>query len=136
VAHWKLKSWIRVATDNGERYQPFGEHPLGYIGYFADGRMYVIAMAGDRPTPHDAIPTDAAPGCTNYVRVRGAYTIDSDKITHDVDISANRAWNETDQVRHFKKEGNTLTIASTTCLMVERDIRGESESADPVSWRT
>ena len=39
---WKLKSYVREVAATGERYNERGEHPNGYLGYAADGRMYAI----------------------------------------------------------------------------------------------
>jgi hypothetical protein len=39
---WKLKSFMREAVATGERYNDRGEHPSGYLGYAADGRIYAI----------------------------------------------------------------------------------------------
>lgn len=39
---WKLQSLVYEATATGERSSPYGDHPDGYLGYSADGRMYAI----------------------------------------------------------------------------------------------
>jgi hypothetical protein len=44
----------------------------------------------------------------------GTYTVEGDKVTHNVDVSWNEAWTGTDVVRFYKLDGNTLTI--TTAL--------------------
>jgi Lipocalin-like domain len=56
---WKLLSMIYEAIASGQRSSPFGDHPVGYLSYSPDGRMYAIGAAEDRPMPRDRVPTDA-----------------------------------------------------------------------------
>ena len=44
---WKLNSHV-VTGATGERTTPYGEHPMGYLSYSADGRMQVIGAASGR----------------------------------------------------------------------------------------
>ena len=109
---WKLKSWVREVTATGEKFNQMGEHPSGYLGYSADGRMYATITADNRIKPLDPNPTDEQrvklhQTMTAYA---GTYTVLPDKVIHHVDISWNEAWTGTDQVRFFKLDGNTLTI--------------------------
>jgi hypothetical protein len=55
---WKLQSLVFEAIATGQRSSPFGDDPHGYLSYSADGRMYTIGVAGDRPKPRDLVPTD------------------------------------------------------------------------------
>jgi len=114
VGTWKLKSYVREVAATGERYNERGEHPDGYLGYSADGRMYAIITWDGRIKPHDQIPTNSerAELQRTLVSYAGTYTVDVDKVIHHVDISWNETWTGTDQVRFYKLEGNTLTITS------------------------
>jgi hypothetical protein len=42
----------------------------------------------------------------------GTYRIDGDRVIHDVEASWNQLWTGSKQVRFFKAEGDTLTIAT------------------------
>ena len=42
----------------------------------------------------------------------GTFTADGEKVVHHVDISWNQFWTETDLVRFYKLDGNTLTITT------------------------
>ena len=35
VGTWRLKSFVREIAGTGERYNQLGEHPQGFLGYFA-----------------------------------------------------------------------------------------------------
>ena len=111
---WKLQSFTTEYLDTGQKVQPYGAHPTGYLSYGPDCRMYAIIVGEDRKLPVGAVPTDAEKielfgGVLAYA---GTYTIDGDKVSHHVDVSWNQAWTGTIQVRQLKIEGNTLHIRS------------------------
>jgi hypothetical protein len=110
---WKLKSYV-VTTATGETSMPYGEHPIGYLGYAADGRMQAIGTSNGRIMPLDLALTDderAALHKTMFAYA-GTYSVGAGKVTHHVDISWSEAWTGTDQVRFFEVNGNTLTLTS------------------------
>jgi len=111
---WKLKSFVREMTATGEKYNQMGDHPDGYLGYSADGRMYAIITTDNRTKPLDVILTDEQRVKLHQTlqAYAGTYTVQSDKVIHHVDISWNEAWTGTDQVRFYKLDGNVLTITT------------------------
>ena len=111
---WKLKSFVREITATGEKINQMGEHPSGYIGYSADGRMYAIATSANRIKPRDAIAADEERVKLHKTMFAyaGTYTLEGDKVTHRVDVSWNENFTGTDLVRFYKLEGNTLTITT------------------------
>ena len=113
---WKLQSFVFEAITSGQRSSPFGDHPVGYLSYSPDGRMYAIGAAEDRPKPRDLVPTDAEKVklYESVFAYAGTYTVDGEKVIHHVDISWNQSWTGTDLVRFYKLDGDTLTI--TTAL--------------------
>jgi hypothetical protein len=110
---WKLTSYV-VTTDTGEKSTPYGEHPIGYLSYSADGRMQVIGTASGRIVPHDSARSDEEQLALHKTMFAygGTYSVQARKVTHHVDISWNEVWNGTDQVRDFEVNRNTLTITS------------------------
>ena len=54
---WKLKSYV-VTAGTGEKSTPYGEHPMGYLSYSADGRMQAIGTSSRRIVPLSSTPTD------------------------------------------------------------------------------
>lgn len=110
---WTLKSYV-VTTDAGARSTPYGEHPIGYLSYTADGRMQVIGTASERKAPHNAALAgeERVSLYDTMFAYAGTYSVDVGKVTHHVDISWNEVWNGTDQVRLYEVNGNTLTITS------------------------
>lgn len=48
----------------------------------------------------------------HWVAYSGTYVLDSDKVTHKIDVSWNQSWTGSDQIRFYKVEGNMLTITT------------------------
>jgi len=105
---WKLQSMVYEATATGERSNPFGDHPDGYLSYSADGRTYAIGVVEDRPKPRDPVPTDEEKVKLqeSMFAYAGTYTADGKKVVHHVDISWNQSWTGTDLVRFYELDGN------------------------------
>ena len=124
---WKLQSMIYEAIASGQRSSPFGDHPVGYLSYSPDGRMYAILAAEDRPKPRDSVPTDAEKVklYESVLAYAGTYTVDGEKVIHHVDISWNQSWTGTDQVRFYKLDGNTLTITTARAQSVFDNEEGQ-----------
>jgi hypothetical protein len=108
---WKLKSY-ETTTVRGEKSAPYGEHPIGYLSYSADGRMQVIGTSSARMVPLDLAPTDEEQVALykTMFAYAGTYSVEAGKVTHHVEVSWNEVWTGTDQVRFYEVNGNTLTI--------------------------
>ena len=102
--------------DTHQAMEPLGAHPMGYLSYGADCRMYAILVAEGRRRPAGDVPTDAEKielfdGMGSYA---GTYTVEGDRVVHHVDISWNEVWTGTTQVRLFAMNGNILRL--TACI--------------------
>ena len=91
IGTWKLKSYVREVAATGERTNERGEHPNGYLGYAADGRMYAIITWENRIKPREVVPTDEERITLfgTMISYAGTYTFDAEKVIHHVDISWN-----------------------------------------------
>ncbi len=109
---WTLQSWVAEDLETGQKSNPFGERPNGYISYGPDCRMYAILVKDNRKAPAALVPTDAEKIdlYAGVIAYAGTYTLDGNKVSHHIDISWNQVWTGTTQVREFKVEGNTLYI--------------------------
>jgi Lipocalin-like domain len=110
---WKLISFVQV-LDSGEQFNVYGEHPGGYIGYAADGRMYAIVTSDPRVRPrneHQA-EADQINLYQTMFAYAGTYVIEGDKVTHRVDISWNQSFTGTTQVRFYQLDGRRLTVTT------------------------
>ena len=112
IGTWKLQSFEAHDLKTGEKSEPLGAHPTGYITYGPDCRMQVIVTADGRKAPVNLVPTDAERielygGLEAYA---GTYSIEVDIISHHIDASWNQFWTGRTQARPFKIDGNTLRI--------------------------
>jgi hypothetical protein len=114
VGSWRLVSNTLEEIPSGTRTDLFGPNPIGYIMYGADGRMMILQVKSQRPTPAGAAVTgpEAEALFRSLLAYGGTYTVDGDVITHHVDISWNQSWTGTEQVRHFKFVGNRVELAT------------------------
>jgi hypothetical protein len=110
---WRLLSWSREVVGTGERSDPLGNAPHGFITYTRDGRMSSMVVRANRPRPADrATLTDGERAALfgSMVAMAGTFTVEGHRVVHDIDISWNEAWTGTAQIRHFSIDGNRLTI--------------------------
>lgn len=114
VGTWRLVSNTIEEIPSGQQTDLFGHNPLGFIMYGADGRMMILQVRSQRPTPaSDAVTAPEADALfRSLIAYGGTYTVSGDAITHHVDISWNQRWTGTNQVRHFKFQGNRVELST------------------------
>lgn len=95
---WSLVGVEREEVSSGARLD-VGVKSSGYISYQPDGYMSVVISRAE--------PGQSVPGITCYA---ARWSLDGDKIYHDIEISGREEWANTRQVRHFTFEGDTLTL--------------------------
>ena len=111
IGSWKMTSWTYDILENGETRDALGPNPKGYIHYLPDGRMMVLVLEADRPMPASLVPTteEKLALYDSMFAYAGTYSVAGDRVIHHIDMSWNRAWEGTDQIRLLKIEGNHLT---------------------------
>jgi maltose alpha-D-glucosyltransferase / alpha-amylase len=109
---WKLQSLVSEVIATGQRSNPFGDHPDGYLSYSPDGRMYSIVVMENRPNPGDVVPTDEEKLKLqeSMIAYAGRYTLSGEAVLYHIDISWNQSWAGTHQMRFYKLDGDTLTL--------------------------
>jgi Lipocalin-like domain len=111
VGSWKMLSWTYEVVETGEVHDALGKDPKGYTHYLPDGRMMVLVLKPDRLMPASLVPT-AAEKLALYDSMfayAGTYSVAEDRVIHHIDMSWNRAWEGTDQIRLLTLEGRYLT---------------------------
>jgi lipocalin-like protein len=107
VGVWKLLSW-QVIVDNEPPQDVFGLHPRGYLILTREGRAIALTTAEDRkPGTTDA---ERAALHRSMLAYTGKYRIEGRDFVTRVDASWNEEWNDTEQRRHFRIEGDKLFI--------------------------
>ena len=110
VGNWKLISSQAVYDNNAEPQDVPGPHPKGYLILTPEGRMMTVATStGRKPGPSDA---ERAELWKTMIAYSGKYRIEGNDLVTTVDVSWNEAWTGTEQRRHYKLEGNKLTLVT------------------------
>ena len=111
---WKLVSAVREEIPSGTTTLMFGEKPQGMLNYSPEGRMIALIAHGSRKAPANGRPTAAEAEALyrSMLSYGGSYSVAGDVVTHHVDISWNEAFTGGEQTRHFKLDGNRLTLST------------------------
>ena len=108
VGVWKIIAFQFETDDAKERRDIYDQNPSGFLIITAEGRMMALVTAGERPS--DASPDTLFGSMTAY---SGEYRLHGvDTFVTKVDSAWHPAWLGTEQVRHFKLHGNTLSVVS------------------------
>ena len=92
---WRLVSAVTTVLSTGEKYEPLGKAPLGYITYGLEGRMQVMVVSDGRGKPG-----------------RAAIAYMTDRERKDLLLSWNLVWSGTDQIRDVRLDGERLILTS------------------------
>lgn len=132
IGTWKLLSMIASFKDGSSK-APYGENPLGYITYTADGYMHAILMNAKRPRvrtqPEEfgrregarrlafAIGQLPALARTTAATLQSAaysaqWEIRGDEVVHHVKAAVLPDWIGTDLVRSYAFEDDRLTLTA------------------------
>ncbi|MDP2645392.1 MAG: lipocalin-like domain-containing protein [Desulfobacterales bacterium] len=110
---WRLVSRTEEGGETDASSEIAGNAPQGFITYGQNGRMSVITIGGNRPKPKDLTKLtdqERVELFNTTIAYAGTFTVEGNRVTHNVDISWNETLTGTSLVRHFQIEGNTLTI--------------------------
>jgi hypothetical protein len=114
---WRLVSAVTTVLSTGEKYDPQGEAPLGYITYGPEGRMQVIIVSDQRSKPGHAAIADMTDQerkdlLKTFTAYAGTYNFDGKTVTHHIDLSWNQVWSGTDQIRDVRLDGDRVILTT------------------------
>jgi hypothetical protein len=114
IGSWRMTGWTYQTLETGEVKDALGPNPRGYITYSSDGRVMVFVLKEDRITPASLVPTpeEKVALYDTMFAYAGTYKVEDDRVIHNIDMSWNRAWEGTLQVRFINTDGRTLTYRS------------------------
>ena len=108
VGTWKLVSCFMEDVETKEQKPSWGERPNRYIVLTPEGRWIVVQTAEGRKAPKT--DDDRAAAFRSMLAYSGKYRTEGNEIIIKVDIAWDKSWIGTDQVRHYRIEGNRLHI--------------------------
>ena len=108
VGTWRLTSAIMEDVESKTQTHGWGEHPKGLLIITEAGRWVAIQTAEG----HKAAADDAgrAAAFRTMLAYAGSYRVEDGKIFVMVDISWDQRWVGSEQVRHFRVEGDRLHV--------------------------
>jgi len=109
-----MTSWTYETLETGEVKDALGANPRGFIHYSPEGRVMVMVFKADRPPPAALIPTSEEKIALydTMFAYAGTYAVEADRVIHNLDMSWNKVWEGTQQVRFITIDGNALTYRS------------------------
>ena len=108
VGVWRITAFKFETEGAKEQRDIYDQHPSGFLIITAEGRVMALITAGERAS--NASPDTLFGSMTAYsgqYRLQGA-----DTFVTKVDSAWHPSWLGTEQVRHFKLDGNTLSVVS------------------------
>jgi hypothetical protein len=108
IGVWKITVFQVEIEGSSERHNIYDDHPTGYLIITAEGCMMPLLTADERRA--DASPDVLFSTMNGY---SGRYRLQGeDTFVTKVDTAWHPAWLGSEQVRHFKLDGNILSIIS------------------------
>lgn len=126
VGTWKLVSYEVEVQATGQKIPVMGEKPTGYATFLAKGRAFFL-LTGEARKPAKTDQERAAL-LNTLVAYTGAYSIEGDHWTINVDAAWNPEWVGTSQVRSFKLEGDRLFVLTPWRIMPNWADKGMTRS--------
>jgi len=106
---WRLKTFVSEDVQSGERKTVFGPHPSGCLVLTPSGRLFAIITA-KRPATVSLTDADRIAAYDSILAYSGRYHVEGTILTTMVDVAWDEGWVGTNQVRHYRVEGNILCI--------------------------
>ena len=110
LGSWRLEALGLTFSDTGERIEPYGRHPDGYMVLQADGRIMFLFTKANRSAP--ASDADRAALFNDMTAYTGLVRLDGPgRFITTIDLAWNPAW-QGEQLRFYALDGDRLTIRS------------------------
>jgi len=128
VGTWRLERWETEQVD-GAVSRPFGDDPIGYVVYTADGHMITtISQSGRVPIGGDLLsaPAEArSEAFGTFVAYSGTFRVQDHDVIHVVEMSLFPDWVGTEQRRHVKlsPDGSRLALSTDPISASGRVVR-------------
>ena len=128
IGAWRLVAWEIDFEGLDQPVHPFGEHPVGWLVYSADGVMSAQLMSPGRTgldgrSIRKLTDQERIDVLESFFAYAGRYRIEGDVIIHEVDVALNPDFIGQDQHRKAVLEDGRLTLTGS-----ETDARGRQRN--------
>jgi hypothetical protein len=112
VGTWKLVS-ASSSTAAGERSEPYGLSPVGFLTYGGGRVTAMISYGGRKPLSVGAgTVEEQAEAFKTFLAYTGRYTLNGDQVTHHVEVSSIQNYVGRDLVRIVKFQGDQIVLVT------------------------
>lgn len=129
VGTWRLVKVSNSRRDGGVDDQPWGAAPTGLLIYTSEGTMAaVISYGGRRFLSADRVAApvgERAEAFATFFAYGGHYSVDGNRLTHQVALASVENWVGTDLVRTFELSGARLTLRTPPVLVAGEELGAE-----------
>jgi hypothetical protein len=120
VGGWEAKSV--VSEDGGQKFEPYGQNPMGYISIGSNGYFSIQLMRSDLPKVASnnrtkTTPEESAAISQGVLAFYGKWKLidaKTGKVVLQIKGSSFANTNGADQVRYWTVKGDTLTVQNPT----------------------
>ena len=114
IGTWKQLTGTMVEEGGGERKSNLSAAPNGYVNFSTDGRLMLLSTDSARKAPAGQVPTPAEAEALyrSMIAYAGTYKVEGNVVTYDLDVSWNKSWTGTKQVRYWEVNGDRLTVTT------------------------
>ena len=110
IGVWRVVSVQIRDEDTGEMSDLHGPDPRGFAVFSPEGRLAIIFTASGRTLP--ANEGEAAALFRDMSAYTGRFILTEDQIVTEVDVAWHPAWDNSQQPRFYKLEGDRLTLST------------------------
>jgi hypothetical protein len=114
VGTWKLLSASSTSNKGEVDEYPYGTNPDGYLTYGADGRVTAIISYGGRKPLSLGGGTleEQAEAFKTFLAYSGRYSLEGDKVVHQIEVSSIQNYVGKKLVRHITFEGDRIILVT------------------------
>jgi len=123
---WKLVSYDIEIQATGQKMQPMGKNPTGYVIFTPEGRVFFVLTGEGRKAPKTV--QERADLLSSLVAYTGTYRLEEDKWITTVEVAWNPEWVGTEQTRFFRVDGARLQILTPWRVMPNWPEKGITRS--------
>jgi len=112
---WKLVSYDVEIQATGQKEQPMGKNPTGYVIFTPGGRVFFVLTGEGRKSAETV--QERADLLNSLVAYTGTYRLEGDKWITMVQVAWDPEWVGTEQTRFFRVDGERLQVLTPWRVM-------------------
>jgi hypothetical protein len=114
VGTWRLVSASSTSSTGGRNETPYGPGPSGLLTYSEDGRVTALISYGGRKALSvgggPSALEEQAEAFKTFLAYAGRYTLNGEKVTHQIEISSIQNYVGKDLVRRIKFQDDQIIL--------------------------